>query len=166
MAIKSREEHLEYLSTKTGKDLHQLILDKNSRRIKYLMDNIIVLADYSLPIFVSVIESELIALDDFLANKYFSSGDVLSIVTTLNGMSFPKENEVKNLLKANSKSSPIDKVQAIYDRHRILLDNMKDNRAREQDTMSDGELSLLDQMIVSLAGVLGDLYREVLNTTL
>ena len=81
-------------------------------------------------------------------------------------MSFPKENEVKNLLKANSKSSPIDKVQAIYDRHRILLDNMKDNRAREQDTMSDGELSLLDQMIVSLAGVLGDLYREVLNTTL
>ncbi len=41
--------------------------------------------------------------------------------------------------------------------------NMKENRARAyDDKMSDAEVSLLDQMITSMAGVLGDLYREIL----
>jgi hypothetical protein len=57
----------------------------------------------------------------------------------------------------------LQKVKVIYDKHKVYLDNMKENRVLISDTLSDGEISLLDQMIASLAGVLGDLNKEILG---
>ena len=56
--IKSRNEHIEYLKTKKGIEIRQLIEDKNSRKLKKEMNMVIELADYSVLIFTNVIESE------------------------------------------------------------------------------------------------------------
>jgi hypothetical protein len=57
----------------------------------------------------------------------------------------------------------LQKVKVIYDKHKVHLDNIKENRGLIYDTLSDGEISLLDQMIASLAGVLSDLNKEILD---
>ena len=55
---KSKEEHIEYLKTKKGIEVRQLIEAKNYRKLKKEMNMVIELADYSALIFTNVIESE------------------------------------------------------------------------------------------------------------
>jgi hypothetical protein len=57
----------------------------------------------------------------------------------------------------------LQKVKAIYDKHKVFLDNMKENRAKEIDMLTGGEMSLFDQMISSMAGILSDLNKEILD---
>ena len=71
---------------------------------------------------------------------------------------------IGSLLGYTKVENPIvAKVQAIYDKHKVFLNNMKENRGLQQDSLSDGESDIFDQMIVSLAGVLGDMYRDILH---
>lgn len=55
---KTRNDHIEYLKTKKGIEIRQLIEDKNYRKLKKEMNMVIELADYSVLIFTNVIESE------------------------------------------------------------------------------------------------------------
>lgn len=57
-------------------------------------------------------------------------------------------------------------VQSIYDTHKKKLDILKKNRARfEEERWTDAEIESVDEQIVLLASVLGDLYRNVLHSS-
>lgn len=73
-------------------------------------------------------------------NAYFSNGFV-------NGAKF-----VKDLLESE--------VQKIFDKHKIKLDNLKENRAIENiGDYTDRESRLIDEQIVILASVLGEINK-------
>lgn len=58
-------------------------------------------------------------------------------------------------------------VQSIYDRHKIKLDALKENRSRaEEEKWTDAEVKAVDDQIVLLASVLSELYRHVLKLPL
>jgi hypothetical protein len=57
-----------------------------------------------------------------------------------------------------------NKVQAIYNKHSVFLNNMKQNRSEdiENKMFSGAELKHYNEQIETLAAVLGDIYREIL----
>lgn len=55
-------------------------------------------------------------------------------------------------------------VQAIYDKHKQKLDNLKENRARsEEENWSDSEIKSVDDQIQILASILSDIYWNVIT---
>jgi 5-enolpyruvylshikimate-3-phosphate synthase len=137
--MKSREEHIAYFNTEKGKVIHKAILDGKEKRKSisfwYQADAMDIKNKMD-----SEIEVE----------EGYSIGLFQNIIEA-------------GLLSKTGDDITVVKVQAIYDKHKVLLNNMKENRAKEQDKTPDAELRLMDEMITSLAGVLGELYREILH---
>lgn len=63
--------------------------------------------------------------------------------------------------KDDYKRSDIDKLKAVYDKHAIFLNNMKENRSQDIDKMTDDEVRHSDELITTLAGVLGDMHKAL-----
>jgi hypothetical protein len=69
-----------------------------------------------------------------------------------------KGREVKDVIDV------LDNVQFIYDMHKKTLDDLKETRAHlDEYNFSDAEVKVMDEQITMLAGILSDLYRNVLT---
>lgn len=55
---KTRQQHEDFIKTELGVEIRKYITEKNTRKLKDAMHNIIVLADYKIHIFQSIISSE------------------------------------------------------------------------------------------------------------
>lgn len=49
----------------------------------------------------------------------------------------------------------------IFNKHKVFLKNLKENRAKESDNLSNSESYMLDNHISSLAGILSDLNKAL-----
>ncbi len=59
--------------------------------------------------------------------------------------------------KANPAKYTEQDLQTIFDKHKVFLNNLKDNRGETMDRMSSAESNLLDQYIRSYADILSDI---------
>jgi 5-enolpyruvylshikimate-3-phosphate synthase len=142
--MKNRAEHIECLGTEKGRVIHKAILDGiKKRRNNMLNRSDSIELRNKMNTEIEVEEGYSVELFQNIIETDFSLKYFGKIITPDNDIT-------------------VAKVQAIYDKHKVLLNNMKENRAKEQDKTPDAELRLMDEMITSLAGTLGELYRFIL----
>ena len=73
------------------------------------------------------------------------------------------QNEDIEWLDESVDSTEYEHIQSIYNKHKVHLDCLKEERQGEGGYLSDSDVECIDKRIVELAAVLSDLYRNILH---